>query len=152
MNPRLRPKRVLPLILVAVLGVSMLAVASAWGGPWGGYCGGGGWGGGANLTPEQSAKVSDLRQKFFNDTVNLRQQMIQKRAELAALWQAATPDEAKIAAKQKELNVLRDQMQQKGLDFQMQARKIAPGAANCPGPGMGPGMGMGQGMGMSRGW
>ncbi len=148
MNTQLRQKRVLSLILVAVLGVSVLAVASAWGGPWGGYCGGGGggWGGGANLTPEQSAKVSDLRQKFFNDTVNQRQQMIQKRAELAALWQAATPDEAKIAAKQKELNVLRDQMQQKGLDFQMQARKIAPGAANCSGPGMGPGMGM------SRGW
>ena len=138
-----RQKRVLPFILAAVLGLSVGAVNLAWAGPWGwGWgqcCGGGGSGSGANLTPEQSAKFSDLRQKFFNDTADLRQQMIQKRSELAALWQAATPDQAKIAAKQKELNALRDQMQQKGLDFQMQERKIAPGAANWPGPGMGPG-------------
>jgi zinc resistance-associated protein len=139
MNTRFQNKRVLPLILAAVLGFSIGAANFAWAGP---CCGGGGWGSGANLTPAQSAKVSDLRQKFFNDTADLRQQMIQKRGELAALWQAATPDQAKIVAKQKELNALRDQMQQKGLDFQMQARKIAPGAANWPGPGMGPGRGM----------
>jgi zinc resistance-associated protein len=132
-------------LLILALVLSLGLAASAWAGPWGrGCCGG--WGGGAPLTPEQSTQLFNLKQKFYNDSADLRRQMVQKRAELAALWQAASPDQAKIAAKQKELNALRDQLQQKGLDFQMQARKIAPGAA------MGPGPGMGGKWGMARGW
>lgn len=137
-------KSKMSLVLIMALVLSLGFAASAWAGPWGRGCGGWGWG--ANLTPEQAAKIFDLKQKFYNDTADLRRQMFQKRTELAALWQAATPDQAKIAAKQKELNALRDQMQQKGLDFQMQARKIAPGAANWPGPGKG-----GK-WSMARGW
>ncbi|MGQ9920502.1 MAG: Spy/CpxP family protein refolding chaperone [Desulfobacca sp.] len=115
------------LTLVLILGLA----ATAWAGPMGKGMGGG-WA--ANLTPEQSAKIFELKQKFMNDAAPLRQQMLQKRTELAALWQAPTPDQAKIAAKQKELNVLRDQMQQKRLDFQMQVRQIAPNAPMGMGP------------------
>ena len=115
-------------LVVVALVLSLISAASAWAGPWGRGC----WGAGAPLTPEQSAKVFDLKQKFFNDTADLRRQMFQKRAELAALWQASPPDQAKIAATQQELNALRDQMQQKSLDFHMQVRKIAPGAALGP--------------------
>lgn len=137
-------KKVIRLVILALV-LTLGLTASALAGPWGRGCWGGFWGG-PPLTPEQSTQIFNLKQKFYNDTANLRRQMVQKRAELAALWQAPTPDQAKIAAKQKELNALRDQMQQKGLDFQMQARKIAPGAA------MGPGPGMGGKMGMARGW
>lgn len=110
------------LLCTLVLALGLLGPAAA--GPWGKGCGGYG----ANLTPEQSAKIFELKQKFMNDTAGLRQQMLQKRTELAALWQAPNPDQAKITAKQKELNALRDQMQQKQLDFQLQVRKIAPNA------------------------
>ncbi len=72
--------------------------------------------------------------------------MLQKKAEMAALWQAPTPDQGKIAAKQKELNALRDQMQQKSLDFQMQVRKIVPEAGTSYGPGMKPGRGLARGL------
>lgn len=129
-------------LMVMVLGLSLGLAASAWAGPWGRGC----WGGGTPLTPEQSTQIFNLKQKFYNDTADLRRQMVQKRAELAALWQASPPDQAKIAAKQKELNALRDKLQEKGLQFQLEARKVAPGAA------LGPRPGMGRKWGMAWGW
>lgn len=120
-------------ILVPLLLWSLGVMAPAVAGPWGrGCCG---FGGGTPLTPAQSTQIFSLKQKFLNETADLRRQMVQKRTELAALWQAPTPDQAKIAAKQRELNAPRDQLQQKGLAFQMQVRKIAPGGALGPGPG-----------------
>jgi zinc resistance-associated protein len=101
--------------------------------------------GAANLTPEQAGKLFDLKQKHLNDTAQVRKQMMVKRAELAALWKAENPDQNAIIAKQKELNALRDQKQEKSVAFRLEARKIAPQLANF-GPGMGWGM-HGKGMG-----
>lgn len=120
------------LMLVLVLGLS----TAAWARPFG--CGPGG----LNITPEQAGQLFDLKQQFMNDTASIRKAMWMKRAEIAALWKAETPDQAKITAKQKEMNALREQMQEKMVAFRIQARKIAP---------MGPGMGMGKGMGMGPG-
>ena len=73
--------------------------------------------------------------------------MMVKHAELAALWKAEKPDQAAITAKQKEVNALRDQMQEKRTAFQLEARKIAPELAQGFGRGMGGGMGRGMGPG-----
>jgi len=99
----------------------------------------------ANVTPEQSAQLFDLRQKFMNDTAGLRKQMMIKRTELAALWQSATPDQNQIQAKQQEVNALRDQLQAKRTAFQLQNQQI------CPQVGMGMGRGAGRGMAMGQG-
>jgi zinc resistance-associated protein len=88
------------------------------------------------MTPEQAGKVFDLHHKFMNDTADLRRQMFIKRAELAELWRAAEPDKAKIAAKQKELNALRDQLQEKSIPYRAEMRQLCPGFAQ--GPGFGP--------------
>jgi zinc resistance-associated protein len=104
---------------------------------------------GMQMTPDQAAKAFDLRQKFMNDTADLRKQMLVKRAELGELWRAKDPDKAKIAAKQKEINALRDQLQEKGTAFKLDMRKEfptmvgGPGGAGCPmmGGGKGPGAG-----------
>ena len=69
--------------------------------------------------------------------------MMVKHAELAALWKMEKPDQTAIQAKQKELNAMRDQMQEKMTAFRLEAKKIAP---DCP---MGMGMGMGHGCCMS---
>jgi Spy/CpxP family protein refolding chaperone len=63
-----------------------------------------------NLTPDQAYKVFDLKEKMHTDTAGLRKQMMIKHAELAALRKMGKPDQTAIQAKQKELNVLRDQM------------------------------------------
>ena len=111
-----------------------------------------------NLTPEQAAKIFDLKEKMHADTVDLRRQMMVKHAEMAALWKAANPDQTAIQAKQKELNALRDQMQDKMTAFGLEAKKVCPGfnmrmgmgmgISDC---GMGPGVGQGPGMGMGPG-
>ena len=134
----------LPIFLMAALGLSLTAVNSAW-------ARGGGWGCmNANVTPEQSAQLFDLKQQFMNDTAGLRKQMMVKRTELAALWQNATPDQNQIQVKQQEVNALRDQLQEKRTAFRLQAQKTCPQAGM--GMGGGPGRGMGQGMGPRCSW
>ncbi|AEB08787.1 Spy/CpxP family protein refolding chaperone [Desulfobacca acetoxidans] len=134
-------KRWLSLILTLALSLGLAGIATA--GHWGmdGCCdmdmGHGRGMHGIRLTPEQAAQVFDLHQKFMNDTVDLRKQMMIKRAELGELWRAKEPDKAKIAAKEKEISVLRDQFREKAIAHKIEMKK------NCPmmGRGMGPGPG-----------
>jgi Spy/CpxP family protein refolding chaperone len=140
-----------------ILGVTLTMGASAF------ARGGMGWGmhGGKKmkrwmlmkLTPEQAGQVFDLRQKFMNDTVKLRKNMMVKRVELAQLWKTDKPDEKAILAKVKELGALKAQFMEKAVAQRLEMRKIAPEAmSSCPmfGPGFGPG-GPGPGKGKGRG-
>jgi Spy/CpxP family protein refolding chaperone len=142
MNKKLLRKALAITSLLAVLGLSLGSVDAAWAQ---------GRGLNANLTPEQSAQLFDLRQQFRNDTAGLRQQMMVKRTELAALWQSPTPDKNQIQAKQQEINALRDQLQAKRTAFQLQNQQICPQASMGMGRGAGRGMAMGQGCGQGRG-
>jgi len=136
----------LSLLLVLVLALSLGLAASVWAQPMDkgmGHCPGM-----MNLTPEQAAKIFDLMEKMHADTAGLRKQMMVKHAELAALWKAEKPDQNAIQAKQKELNALGDQMQEKMTACRLEAKKIAPDFDMGMGMGMGPGgMGMGPGAG-----
>ena len=127
------------LVVLLALALTVGLAASSWARPWGGGMGCGMMGA-MNLTPDQAGKLFDLKQKFMNDTADVRKQMVVKHAELAALWKAEKPDEKAIVAKQKELNALKGQMQEKSVAFRLEARKIAPQLAHF-------GRGMGQGMG-----
>ena len=133
----------LSLLLVLALALSLGLAASVWAQPMGKGMGHGP--GMMNLTPEQAGKLFDLREKMQADTADLRKQVMVKQAELAALWKPEKPDQTAIQAKQKELNALRDQMQEKMIAFRLEAKKIAP---DCP---MGMGMGMGHGCCMGPG-
>jgi len=141
---RISRKAWVPVLLLAALVISLGVVDSAWAR--------GGWGCmNANVTPEQSAQLFDLKQQFMNDTAGLRKQMMVKRTELAALWQNATPDQKQVQAKQQEINALRDQLQAKRAAFQLQNQQICPQAGQGMGRGAGRGMAMGQGGGQGRG-
>ena len=145
------------LLLLLALALSLGLAASVWAQPMSKGMGQGMM----NLTPEQAGKIFDLMEKMHGDTAGLRKQMMVKRAEMAALWQAEKPDQNAIQAKQKELNALRDQMQEKMTACRLEAKKIAPdfnmgmgmgmGEGCCPGMGHGPGMGMGPGPGGGMG-
>ena len=138
------------LAVVLALALTMGLAASSWARPGGGGMGGGmgcGMMGAMNLTPDQAGKLFDLKEKFHNDTVAVRKGMMVKHAELAALWKAEKPDQAAITAKQKELNALRDQMQEQRTAFLLEARKISPELGKGFGRGMGHGMWHGRGMG-----
>jgi len=127
------------------VGDLVLPIGMMGGGMMGGM--GGGMMGGMNLTPDQAGKFFDLKEKFHNDTASVRKQMMIKHAELAALWKAEKPDQAAITAKQKEVNALRDQMQEKRTAFKLEAGKISPELAKGFGRGMRGGKGHGRGMG-----
>jgi zinc resistance-associated protein len=137
--------RKMSLVVLLTLALTLSLAASSW------ARGGMGFGmmGAMNLSPDQAGKLFDLKQKFMNDTAEVRKQMVVKHAELAALWKAEKPDEKAIVAKQKELNALKGQMEEKSVAFRLEARKIAPQLAHFgygrgwgmhgPGGGMGPG-------------
>jgi len=138
MKRRLMTKGI-PVVLMLVLALSLST--AAWARPFG--CGP------MNITPEQAGQLFDLKQQFMNDTASIRKAMWMKRAEMAPLWKAENPDQALIKAKQKEMNALREQMQEKMVAFRLQARKVCPMGGKGMGKGMGMDMGMGMGMGMA---
>jgi Spy/CpxP family protein refolding chaperone len=156
-----KERKHLKTILLVTLIVGLVGATSAYafrGGMGGGMGMGMGHGMGMhwmmNLTPEQAGQVFDLRQKFMNDTAELRKNMMVKRAELMQLWKAENPDEKAIQAKVKELGALRTQFMEKAVAQRFAMKKIVPGAmGTCPmmGPGKGPGMGPGPGQGRGPG-
>jgi len=113
-----------------------------------------------NLTGEQSAQIQALRDGFLKEIEPLQKEVYTKGTELRNLWQSPNPDQATIAAKQKEMFNLRSQMQEKGTSLGLEIRKVLTpeqlaqlpafnqGAGFGSGGGFGPGMGFGPRMSM----
>ncbi len=114
----------------------------------------GGWGA-MNLTSEQQTKIQELRQKHYNEVAPLRNKMFSMREELRTLWSDPKADSNTIQEKTKEINALRNQMQDKRVQFRLGARslltpdQIKGFGAGC-GQGCGPGSGAGPGRGRGR--
>lgn len=123
-----------------------------------------------SLTPEQKTKFQELRQKFNEETAQLKGALLTKRLELQSLWTNPKSDGKAIADKERELRDLRNQMGDKITQMRLEARKfltpeqitefgsgfgMGPGLGHGRmmgrGPGMGPGRGMGPGPGMGPG-
>ena len=115
----------------------------------------GSWGANLNLTPEQTQKLQAMRESFFKESLPLRNEMQIKKLELSTLWAQTNPDQEKILAKQKEINSLRAQMQEKGIKHRLEMRKILTPEQQAQvtafGPGFGHGHGMKGGFGPGRG-
>ena len=156
-------KRLAMIVGVVLLAGAVAAPVFAWGPGWGwghhmmGYWGGnpGYYGGYGNLSPEQRDQLNALDQKFYDETADLRNQMWTKSSELNAILSSANPDLEKAKTLQKEINDLRSKLDEKRLNYELEARKIAPqeqqGQAYAGGGygyhmrGYGPGMGYGPG-------
>ena len=65
-----------------------------------------------------------LRESFFKEALPLRNDLMSKKLELRSLWLQTNPDEEKILAKQKEINDLKAQLQEKGTKNRLEMRKI----------------------------
>jgi Spy/CpxP family protein refolding chaperone len=105
----------------------------------------------ANLSQDQVAKIQKIQSDRYAEMAKVRAEMFAKRTELQALFREPALDQAKIAAKQKEIAALQAQMQEKGLAARTAvAETLTPEQrAQMPafGSGMGPGFGRGHGMG-----
>ena len=115
--------------LFFVAAIATSAFGFGWGrGPGVGYgpCARGDFQGlaGVDLTTDQKAKLNGLRDTWFKDVKSLHEKMSTKRDELRNLWLEKSPDQGKIAAAQKEMRAVRDQMQDKMTAYRLDALKI----------------------------
>jgi Spy/CpxP family protein refolding chaperone len=156
-------KTVIALGLVAVMLLSVTYVYAQGAGFAPGNRMGWGYGRWSSLTPEQQTKFQELRQKFNDETTQLRGAILTKRLELQSLWTNPKADPKAILSKEKELRTLQDQLRDKAVQFKLEARKVLTpeqlaqfgsgwGMEHGFGRGymMGGGYGMGHGSGM--GW
>lgn len=113
-----------------------------------------------NLSDEELKAVQQERQRFFDETRDLRQDIRQKQLELQSELAKKTPDAQKAAALQKDISRFEQEFDQKRLDHRLKMKKIDPemgwmggwGRANrgedgdCPNYGRHMGRGYGHGM------
>jgi len=152
-------------LLVGALAVPVFVWADGWGrghhmmGPWGsgpedswqyerGY---------RNLTEGQRTQLEQLDRKFYDETADPRNEIWTKSAELNTLLNSSNPDSEKVRALQKELSDLRAKLDEKRLNYALEARKIRPEPRFGRGYGRGNyghhmgGFGRGMGYGWHRG-
>ena len=99
----------------------------------------------ADLSQDQRDQLSALRQKFIDETYELRSAKFQKQQEIRMLMETSNPDRAKLDRLSQEITDLQKQVRDKRIDFQLSAKKISPEL------GMGAGFGQGHGRWSKRG-
>ena len=119
-----------------------------YGGPGAGPC----WFEGEDLTDNQKAELDKLHQQFVDDTAKMREEIWNKSAELDTALNAADPDAKKVRTLQREISALKAKMSEQRVNFELEARKIAPNTRSGRGYGRGyAGRGYGYGMGPHHG-
>ena len=76
-----------------------------------------------NLTAEQKAQITSLRETFLKDIKPLRDKIFSKRGDLKLLWSDKNPDKGKILATQKHIRTLRGQIQDRATVHRLAVRK-----------------------------
>jgi len=115
--------------VLALLTFPVLAMAQGWGmgmhqGMGYGPSWMGGWVSRLNLSNEQIQKLEALHEKFLKETILMRNDLALKEVELRTLWLQTNPEEGKIVAKEKEINALRAQIQEKATKYFLEGRKV----------------------------
>jgi Spy/CpxP family protein refolding chaperone len=77
-----------------------------------------------NLSDEQLAKMKELRNRFRDETRDLRYSLAIKRLEMRKLYTDPKTDDATLLAKQKEISKLRQQLWDKKAQKKIEWRKI----------------------------
>jgi zinc resistance-associated protein len=160
-------KSIIIMTVLAVLGISTFALAD-WGRGYGGHMGmmgpgmmgpgmmGQGWqqGGGyyGNLSADEIAKLEQQRAQFFAATEDTRQQLYEKNLALQSELAKENPDTTKASKLQNEISKLQSELDQKRLEYDIQARKSAPNYNRGYRGGYGSMMGYGPGGGGYCGW
>ncbi|OGR11355.1 MAG: hypothetical protein A2277_12140 [Desulfobacterales bacterium RIFOXYA12_FULL_46_15] len=98
-----------------------------------------------DLSKEQRDEFTSLRQKFIDETYALRTAEFQKRQEMRMLMETSNPDRAKLSKLSEETMDIEKQLNEKQIDFMLNAKKISPEIA------LGAGFGHGRGKSGNRG-
>ena len=95
----------------------------------------------ANLSRDESNKLQQAQDKFFDETRTLRDQIRDKQFALNDELDKANPDKAKVVELQKAISKLQSSYDQKALEYRLEVRKILPEGTEGFGSGYGPGYG-----------
>ena len=82
------------------------------------------WASQLNLTPDQSAKLQELRESYLRDTLPWRNELIVKRFDLRDLLRNPQADPQVILGKQREISDLEAKIQERGLLMHIEMRKV----------------------------
>ena len=125
-------KKIVLALTAAALGLLLTSQAFAWGpGPGSGYgpCRNAGLER-LNLTDSQKTKIEAIQDAHYKATRTLREKIFDKSVELRRLWLQTNPDRNKITAAQKELRVLRDEMEDRHTAMKFDIRKVLTAQQN----------------------
>ncbi len=118
------------IVLTALLTVGFLATNAFsrgnYGGSKRGNCSGPGYAATASLSQEQQTELNTLQQKFIDETYETRSAMMNKHQEIRLLMETSNPDKAKLESLSNELLDLKKAVEDKRIDFVLEAKKIAP--------------------------
>jgi Spy/CpxP family protein refolding chaperone len=108
------------------------------------------WASQLNLTPDQCARIQELRESYLRDTLPWRNELIVKRFDLRDLLRNPQADPKVILDKQREISDLEAKIQERGLLLHLEMRKVLtpeqikvlpPHWGGMPGPSGMPGWG-----------
>lgn len=77
-----------------------------------------------NLTPEQTARLQELRESYLRDTLVWRNELIVKRLDLRDLLRNPQAEPSQILSKQKEISQLEAKIQERTILYQLEIRKV----------------------------
>ena len=112
------------------------------------------WASQLNLSPEQAARLQELREAYLRDTLTWRNELLVKRFDLRDLLRNPQSDSQAILDKQREISALESKIQERAIRLQIELRKVLtpeqikllpPHAGGMFGPPMMPGRGRGMG-------
>lgn len=126
---RRRSIEMIRFIFSLVFLMAVVGATSASAGPWGrgmgpGACDSPHAEAALGLTSEQSQKLQALRQAYLDEIAPLQNQLFGRNAELRLLWSAQEPDKEQIASKQKEINDLEQQIEDRSTRHRLSCREV----------------------------
>lgn len=74
-------------------------------------------------------KLEKAREKFFDQTRDLRRELDEKRFALEKEWSQENPDTDKIKALQSDISALRSELDAKAMEHELEVRKMMPESA-----------------------
>ena len=80
----------------------------------------------SSLTQEEQTQIKALHQTLVDETASQRISMVSKHEEIRILMETSTPDRDKLITLTGELADLQKAIMVKGIDFALEAKKIAP--------------------------
>ena len=125
MNKSKRTLLVITVVMAVVLIGSWAFARGQWGKRGHSYAGSGP-GCDLNLSPETEEKLRSERDRFHQETAEIRRQLHQRRLEFQLLWIDPTSDPEAIKSKQREMFELDRQFQEKRLEHRLAVRSLLP--------------------------